>query len=192
MSGFVFEVMPGDDFIFTQPLVGQRPVGNQNARRSRRAALLAAGMKERKPTGDEEQRSGLRPDVILKGFGIRPGKNQREAIPVLGATLQPVAGFRPVRGITPNQSLPWSSQTVLFDGEMISGCFPWTLHWSAGIKVKRAKRTDDFRRGQPFLFAILQITVMCEIAEFRAATVGDDFLNEFFLHWKNVFDDDFR
>ena len=32
---------------------------------------------------------------------------------------------------------------------------------------------------------------MCEIGEFRAATVGDDFLNDFFSHWKIVFDDDF-
>ena len=94
--------MPGDDFIFTQPLVGQWSVGNQNARRSRRAALLAAGMKERKATGDEEQRSGLRPDMILKCLGIRPGKYQRDAITVLGATRQPAAGFRPVRGITKN------------------------------------------------------------------------------------------
>jgi hypothetical protein len=31
---------------------------------------------------------------------------------------------------------------------------------------------------------------MCEIGEFRAATVGDDFLIDFF-HWKIVFDDDF-
>ena len=146
MSGLVFDVMPRDVFIFTQPLVGQWPVGNQNARRSRRAALLAAGMKERKATGDEEQRSGLRPDVVLKCLGIRPGKYQRDAISVLGATRQPVAGFWPVRGITPNQSLPWSSQTVVFDGEIITGCFPWTLHWSAWIKVKRAKRTDDFWR----------------------------------------------
>ena len=98
MSAAVFEVMPGDDFNFTQPLVGQWPVGNQNARRSRRAALLDAGMKERKPTGDIEQRSGLRPDVILKCFGIRPGKYQRDAIPVLGATRQLVAGFSARKG----------------------------------------------------------------------------------------------
>ena len=147
MCGSIFEVLPGDDFIFTQQLVGQWPLGNQNARRSRRAALLDAGMKERKPTGDIEQRSGLRPDVILKCFGILPGKYQRDAIPVLGATRQLVAGFRPVRGIAPNQSLPWSSQTVVFDGEIITGCFPWTLHWSAWIKVKRAKRTYDLWRG---------------------------------------------
>jgi hypothetical protein len=29
---------------------------------------------------------------------------------------------------------------------------------------------------------------MCEIGEFRAATLGDDFLNDSFSHWKIVFD----
>lgn len=130
--------------------------------------------------------------MVLEPPRVRSGEYERETIVVYGTLGKPVAGFWAVWRIAPDQSLPRSSQAVVFDGEVPVGRRPWTLHWSAWIKVKRAKCSDDFWRGQPFLFAILQITVMYEIAEFRVATVGDDFLNDFLSHWKIVFPDDFR
>jgi len=99
--------MPPDEFVITQPLVGQSSVGNQHTWRSRRATLDAAGVKEGKPARDEVQGSGVWPDLVLEPLGISPGKYQRQAIPVVNALGQPVAGFGAVGWIAPDQPLPW-------------------------------------------------------------------------------------
>ena len=110
----------------------------------------------------------------LEPLRFRPGENQREAIVVLGATGEPIAGLRAVGWIAPDESLPRSQQTVVFDGEMICGSFPGTFDRCAGVEVERAECPDDFRRCQPFFLAVLTITVVLEITELDGFVTADD------------------
>ena len=168
------KILAGDDLIIAQPLVGQLTEGNQHARRSRRAARITVHMTERKPTSDEEQRFGERPNRLLKRLCVGAGKNQREAIVVFGTTGEPIARLRAVGWIAPNQSLPFFRQAIVFDGEVIGCCCPGTFDRCTGVEVERAECPDYFRRRQPFFLAVLKIPVVPKITELDGFVTADD------------------
>ena len=121
--------------------------------------------------------------MVLEPLCVRPGENERETIIVCGTLGEPVTGFGAVGRIAPDESLPRSQQTVVFDGEIICGSFPWTLDWRTRVEVERAECLDDFRRRQPFFLAVFEIPVVPEVAEFGFVTADDvgvtrDFPNE--------------
>src|ERR1035437_2756389 len=116
----------------------------------------------------------MRPHMVLGTLCVRPGENERETIVVCGTLGEPVTGFWTVGRIAPDESLPRSQQTVVFDGEIICGSFPWTLDWRARVEVERAECLDDFRRRQPFFLAIFKIPVVPEVAEFGGFVTADD------------------
>ena len=77
--------------------------------------------------------------MVLEPLRVRPGENERETIVVLSTTGEPIAGLRAVWWIAPDESLPRSQQTVVFDGEVIRRCCPGTFDWGAGVEVERAE-----------------------------------------------------
>ena len=103
---------------------------------------------------------------------------------MFGTTGEPVARLRAVGWIAPDESLPRSQQTVVFDGEVIGCCCPRTFDRCTGVEVERAECLDDFRRCQPFFLAVLKIPVVPEITELDGFVTADavgvtrDFPNE--------------
>ena len=112
--------------------------------------------------------------MVLEPLRVRPGENERETIVVLSTTGEPIAGLRAVWWIAPDESLPRSQQTVVFDGVMIDCRFPWTLDRRAGIEVEWAECPDDFRRRQPFFLTVFKISVVPKVAEFDEFVTADD------------------
>lgn len=137
-------------------------------------------MKKEQPARDEVQGSGVRPDLVLKPFGISPGKYQRQAVPMGGALGQPVARFWPIWRIAPDQSLPRSSQSVVLDGVMGASSFPRAFDRRTGVEVEWSKRIYNDWRRQPFFFAVNEVAVMSEV-RFLSGSQNDVF------HWKIVF-----
>ena len=84
--------------------------------------------------------------MVLKPFGISPCKYQHETIPVGGTLGEPIAGFGAVGRIAPDESVPRTSQAVVFDGEMIRGGCPGAFYRRARVQVERAERINDGRR----------------------------------------------
>ncbi len=129
--------------------------------------------------------------MVLEPLRFRPGENQREAIVVLGATGEPIAGLRAVGWIAPDESLPRSQQTVVFDCVVIVRRCPGAFHRRTRVKVERTECLDDFRRRQPFLLAVFKIPVVPEIAELDGFVTADDvgvirdFPNDLFCHRKS-------
>ena len=87
--------------------------------------------------------------MVLEPLRVRPGENERETIVVLSTTGEPIAGLRAVWWIAPDESLPRSQQTVVFDCVMIVRRCPWSFHRRTRVEVERAECLDDFRRRQP-------------------------------------------
>ena len=121
--------------------------------------------------------------MVLKPFGISPRKYQHEAIPVGSKLGEPIAGFGAVGWIAPDESMPRSKQTVIFDGVVIGRRCPGAFHWRARVEVERAERVYDGRRSQPLFLAVFEIPVVPEVAEFGFVTADDvgvtrDFPNE--------------
>ena len=112
--------------------------------------------------------------MVLEPLCVRPGENERETIVVCGTLGEPVPGFWTVGWIAPDESLPRSQQTVVFDGEMICGSFPGTFDRCAGVEVERAECPDDFRRRQPFFLTVFKISVVPKVAEFDGFVTADD------------------
>ena len=77
--------------------------------------------------------------MVLEPLCVRPGENERETIVVCGTLGEPVTGFWTVGRIAPDESLPRSQQTVVFDGEMIRGSFPGAFHRRARVEVEWAE-----------------------------------------------------
>src|ERR1035437_66363 len=116
----------------------------------------------------------MRPNMVLEPLCVRPGENERETIVVCGTLGEPVTGFGTVGRIAPDESMPRSQQTVVFDGIMIDCCCPRAFHRCTGVEVEWAECPDDFRRRQPFFLAVFKISVVPKVAEFDGFVTADD------------------
>lgn len=96
-----------------------------------------------------EKENGIRhsPDGLVEDAGFGAGRDEDDAVSVLGHLPHPVIALPTERRVEPYAAFPLSGKSVLRQNDVAFGGGPSGN--STGIQIEFPERVEDFRRSQP-------------------------------------------